>query len=199
MCSKLYSFDFDATLFDTPDENLGKKIWEEKTGKKWPYIGWWSKSETLDNDIFEIKLNDWVYKEYLKSSSEDNSLRVLITGRLNFVPNMRNNVLKTLRKDNITFDEILTIKNKDEEKINGKEGVYLNWGGDTFNFKKQLFEKLIEKTNCEEFIMYDDRIEHIERFKNWAKSKDFKITIIDVINKNKFIYGNKSKKTNQKI
>ena len=35
MITKLVAFDFDRTLFATPDDITGKTIWEKKTGKKY--------------------------------------------------------------------------------------------------------------------------------------------------------------------
>ena len=66
---------------------------------------------------------------------------------------------------------------------NGNQGVYLNLSGDTFRFKTKLFEQLIKLTKCDHFIMYDDRHEHLVRFKEWAKEQNVKVTVVDVVNK----------------
>ena len=57
MYQTLYCFDFDDTLIHTMLPDPGMQIWEEKTGKPWPYIGWWSKFETLDMDIFDMSFD----------------------------------------------------------------------------------------------------------------------------------------------
>jgi hypothetical protein len=90
----------------------------------------------------------------------------MATGRLNKVPKMRENVEKILNQHNLSFDEI-----------------HLNWGGDTFRFKTKLFEELIEKTKCDHFTMYDDRIEHLNKFEDWAKEQSIPITIVNVVSK----------------
>lgn len=169
---KLYSYDFDDTLVYSPRPENGKKTWEEETGETWPYNGWWSKVETLDTDIFYIPKNEWVYKEYLKSKAEGDSYMILATGRLDKIKGMRESIEKILIQHNLSFDEI-----------------HLNWGSDTFKFKTTLFEKLIEKTKCEHFIMYDDRFEHLKNFKKWATNQDIKITIVDVVNKKKYNFN----------
>ncbi len=166
----LYSFDFDDTLCYTKRPEEGIIEWKQKTGLEWPYNGWWSKAETLDPDIFYTPKNEWVYQRYLEAVADENSYIIMATGRLNKVSKMRDNIEKILNQHNLSFDEI-----------------HLNWGGDTFRFKTKLFEKLIEKTNCENFIMYDDRQLHIEEFKEWAKDVSCKVKIVDVINKNEYM------------
>jgi hypothetical protein len=163
---KLYSFDFDKTLFETPEPELGKPLWKEKTGKEWPYKGWWSKHENLDIDIFDIPANDWVIDKYIDAKKENDKHIILATGRLKWVKGMRGAIDKILDKNNLEFD-----------------GVYLNNKGDTYNFKTNLFEKLIKETKCEEFIMLDDRLEHLIKFEKWAETINCPVTIIDVINK----------------
>lgn len=180
----LYSFDFDDTMCHTMLPDPGMEIWQKETGTPWPHRGWWSKPETLDLEIFDTPLNQWTYRQYLESCKETDSLRILATGRLQKVPGMRQGIEKILNNHNVSFDEVWVIKSGDKEQDgNGKNGIYLNWGGDTFNFKTTLFEKLIEITGCDRFVMYDDRSEHIERFEDWASGQKVPVTIIDVVNK----------------
>lgn len=160
---KLVSFDFDDTLFFTPKPLEGKLIWNEVTGKAWEYDGWWSKSETLDMNVFDIKLNDFVYDEYLKYIGADNHV-ILATGRLDSRKvSLKNEVNAVLDANKLSFD-----------------GVYLNTGIDTFDFKSRLFEKLIDEVKPDEFIMYDDRELHIDKFIEWAKNQKCDVTICDV-------------------
>ena len=76
----LYSFDFDNTLCYTKSPEEGIPEWEQKTGLKWPYNDWWSKSETLDTDIFYTPKNEWVYQRYLEAVSDENSYIIMATG-----------------------------------------------------------------------------------------------------------------------
>jgi hypothetical protein len=129
-------------------------------------------------------MNNWTYKEYLKVAEDPDSLRILATGRLQKVPGMRQNIEKILNENNFSFDEIWVIESADEkQKGNGEKGIYLNWGGDTFDFKTTLFSKLIEITKCEKFVMYDDREAHLSRFEDWAQTQQIPITIVDVVRK----------------
>ncbi len=164
---KLICFDFDDTLFFTPKPEEGKHIWKSVTGVEWKYDGWWGKSESLDTKVFDIKLNDFAHKEYLKHVSDKENYVVLATGRLDSNKvSLKKEVNDILDANNLKFD-----------------GVYLNTGGDTFKFKSRLFERLIENVNADEFIMYDDRKIHIEQFAEWAKTQKCNVTIVDVINK----------------
>ena len=168
---RLISFDFDDTLCHTPKPEEGKIIWKEKTGTDWPYGGWWGRDESINPDIFDIPVNPWVYKKYLEAVADPDNYVILATGRLQKVENMRKYVDMILSKHNISFDEI-----------------YLNWGGDTYNFKTKLFEQLIEKLGVNEFIMYDDRSEHLVRFEEWAEEHHVQVTVVDVVNKKETIF-----------
>ena len=166
---KLICFDFDDTLCHTLKPEEGKVIWKEKFGTDWPHRGWWSKPETLDLDIFDTKINPYVYQEYLKAVSDPDNYVFCATGR---IEKLRTEVETVLHKLNLSFDS-----------------VYLNNGGDTFTFKCRLFAKLISELQPAEFIMYDDRFEHLVEFEKWAETIDCKITIIDVINKTTKIFN----------
>jgi len=185
MSITLYSFDFDDTMCHTVLPEDGEKIWFEKTGTKWPYKGWWSKPETVDLEYFDTPKNEWVYQEYLNARKDEDSVIILATGRLQKVPGMRENIIEILNKHNLSFDEVWKIESSDEhQNNNGQDGIYLNWGGDTYAFKTTLFEKLIEITNCEHFVMYDDREAHLSRFEEeWAEKQKCKVTIVDVVKK----------------
>lgn len=159
--NKLISFDFDDTLVHTTLPVEGKEIWKEKTGEDWPYRSWWSRPESLDMDVFEIPLNKKIYRRYKQVISDPNNYVILATGR---VAPLRDEVYKILGHYGLSFDE-----------------THLNPGIDTFEFKSNLFAKLIKKLKPKEFIMYDDREEHLIRFREWAKTMPCKVTIFDAI------------------
>jgi hypothetical protein len=159
---------------------------------KFPHDGWWSKPESLDLRVFDIPVNPWVYQKYLEACSEEGTLPVMATGRLDKSvkgtrpgrkPDLTKQVLDILRSHNIDFGD----------------HYYLCTGdGDTYRFKTKLYEGLINKYRPEVFVMYDDRQDHLAKFPIWAEDMDCEVQIIDVtktdktpiiINKNK--YGNK--------
>lgn len=173
MYKRLVTYDFDSTLFHTPCEEEGRKIWKEKVGYNFPYNGWWGKSESIDPEIFHIPLNQWVYRKYLEDVSNSENYVILATGRLAKVKGMRKNLDAILNSNNISFDE-----------------VHLNWGGDTFNFKTKLFEELSAKLKVKEILMYDDRHEHLCKFYNWAEEQPVDIHIVDVVHKRERKFNN---------
>jgi hypothetical protein len=181
MYDKLEVFDFDGTFFHTTDQHEGKRIWLEKTGLVWPYNGWWGKSETLNPDIFYSPVNQWVLSKYKAAMDDPKTCVILATGRLKKVANMRTYIEMILDENGITFDEM----------GDGNAGIYLNWGGDTFMFKTKLFEQLMSKLKVKDLIMYDDRHEHIVKFKEWAIGQRADVTIIDVTNKKTTVIENK--------
>jgi hypothetical protein len=176
---KLVSFDFDDTLVHTPFPDEGKLIWKEKTGTNWPHRGWWSKPESLDTDIFEIPLNNKIYNRYQKLISDPSNYVILATGR---VKPLEKEVNKILGDYDLTFDE-----------------VHLNPGTDTFDFKSKLFSELIYDLEPEEFIMHDDRQEHLVRFVEWSKNMPCKVTIIDAITGQEFKTENSLKEAIKRI
>jgi hypothetical protein len=161
--NKIVCFDFDGTLCHTHNQIEGEKIFKEKTGLDWPYTGWWSKPESLDMDIFNIQVNQWVYRKYLEAVAEENTYVILATGR---IEKLRSEVETVLNHHNLSFNEVL-----------------LNWGSDTFNFKCKAFENLINRLKVKEFTMYDDRYDHLNRFKTWAIGQKACINIININNK----------------
>jgi len=163
---KLISFDFDDTLVHTPLPNEGKKIWKEKTGEDWPHRGWWSKPESLDTEIFDIPLNKKIHKRYQQAIKDPDNYVILATGR---IEPLKDEVYEILGDYGLSFDE-----------------THLNPGIDTFEFKSNLFAKLIYELQPEEFIMYDDRQEHLVRFVAWANAMPCKVTIIDAISGEEF-------------
>lgn len=159
----IVSFDFDGTLFHTSEPVGGKEIFKNKMGIDWPYSGWWSKPETLNLDIFPTPINGYVHREYVKWSSDPESIVILATGR---IERIRKEVENVLNFHGLEFDSI-----------------HLNPGMETFLFKSKLFEKYIKEYNPTRLIMYDDRQEHLHKFGIWGETQKCEIHIIDVIRK----------------
>jgi len=153
-------------LVHSPLPQEGKLIWKEKTGEDWPHRGWWSKPESLDMEIFDIPLNKKIYRRYKKAISDPDNYVILATGR---IAPLKDEVYTILEHYGLSFDE-----------------THLNPGIDTFEFKSNLFAKLIYELQPEEFIMYDDRQEHLVRFVGWANAMPCKVTIVDAISGEEF-------------
>lgn len=75
----VHIYDFDGTLFLTPDRQEGEKIYFEKTGKSWASTkkkGWWNLAETLDYP-FEIRVGP-AYEPFLTSVKQKDCLIILV-------------------------------------------------------------------------------------------------------------------------
>lgn len=168
--TKLAVFDFDGTLIDTPLSDTGRLEYEKKTGKPWPHEGWWSKAESLDMTIFDIKPIPSVKEAYHFEKSKDEVLLIMLTGRMiNKKIDFTNHVKHILDTHGFEFDEYI-----------------LNRGGSTDVSKIKSMEKLLEKhTDVVEMELWDDRIEHIPIFEAWGKKQlesgrlsKFKINVV---------------------
>lgn len=150
--TKLAIFDFDGTLIMTELPESGKFIWEEKTGKPWPYVGWWSKPESLDMEVFDNKLIPSVKEAYDKVKTEDETLTVMMTGRK---LSLATQVMKILKMHDLEFDE-----------------CHFNTGGATEVCKLRTIDKLLNKyTQVNEISIWEDREEHIHFFHDYLVKK----------------------------
>jgi hypothetical protein len=163
--TKVSVFDFDGTLIDTEMEDVGKKIWEKSTGKKWEHRGWWSKRESLDVDIFENEPFDDIVTEFKKEIEDDNTFVSLCTGRI--VP-LRKQVEAILDKYDFVFDEVVLAGQKPWNK----------GAGDTLKFKINYLDDLKNRfPNLEEIEFWDDRNAHIDTFRQWGKLQEIPVQI----------------------
>ena len=160
---KIVIFDFDSTLVNTMNPDDGKRLWMEKKGEPFPKGSWWANIESLNTEVFDHPVNEWVREHYITHSAEENSVVFLVTGR---IKRMEPGVLKILDTHNLTFKE-----------------VHCNPKSDTFPFKIGIYEqKIKDYPNATELIMYDDRQEHLGKFVEWGKAQAIKITVIDAVN-----------------
>lgn len=151
--TRLESFDFDGTLIDTPLPEFGKPIWEKAYGKEYPHVGWWSKIESLDTSIFEMKALPQVAAAYKEAKSRPDTMTIMLTGRRNKEPLM-SAVKGILSSKGMTFDQYL-----------------FNYGGETSANKiDQLNNILNVNPSIVEVVLFDDRDTHIPTFEAWGQS-----------------------------
>ena len=149
---KVSIYDFDGTLIKTPEPELGKKIWKEKTGEDYPHKGWWGKRESLDIDIFEHEPFADIVSEFNKSKTESHTFTVLLTGRI--IP-LTNEVLAILNKYNLVFDDVVLTGDK---RFQGDSN-------NTLSFKVNYLNSLQGQfPNLEQIEFFDDRREHHATF-----------------------------------
>ena len=146
----LVVFDFDATLIKTTLPDVGKGMWSSHHGIEYPHVGWWGRKESLDSDVFDNDMNDWVHDQY-KTCVDRGYSKILLTGRMK---KLRNEVNSVLDKHNIDMD-----------------GVYLS-SGNTLSYKLYKMNQIIEqnKETLEKVVLYDDRLEHNSEFVEWSNS-----------------------------
>lgn len=164
---KVSIFDFDGTLIDTALPDVGKKIWKEKTGDDYPHRGWWSKKETLDIDVFDNEPFDDMVDAYNVESSNPNTYVVLCTGR---IIRLTTPVTKILDKYGFEFDDVIL---NGDRRYSGK-----GMDNNTMAFKIRVLGDMVNQfPNIEELEFWDDRLEHVATFKQWAKQQKIKVTI----------------------
>jgi len=156
--TKIAIFDFDGTLVNTPHPDSGKKEWEEKTGKEYPHIGWWSKRESLNTDIFDIQSIKSTIVDYFAETDDPNTLVIMLTGRL---PQQAEQVEKILNDRGLVFDE-----------------YHYKGNGATLNSKINTIKSLLNRYPNVDFIeMYEDREPHAISFEEWGKENGVNIKV----------------------
>ena len=101
MIKTLSFFDFDQTLFNTPLPESGKRIWEEKTGEEYPHVGWWSRVESLDSNVFDIQPFPSVLNQLRNDISKSDTYTVMLTSRMN---KLKPQIEILLNNHDIVFD-----------------------------------------------------------------------------------------------
>lgn len=101
---RLVIFDFDGTLIDSPEKEIGMKTWEEKTGQPYPHVGWWGRKESLDTNIFDIKPFPNVLAELENEKNIPDTSVVILTSRME---KLRPEVENILNLNNIVVDDVL--------------------------------------------------------------------------------------------
>jgi FMN phosphatase YigB (HAD superfamily) len=150
--TKIKIFDFDGTLVDTPLPETGKVEYQEKTGKQWPYEGWWGRHESLDMEVFEMPTVPMVMDAYKEAKADPNNIVVMLTGRMQ---KLSQDVKNILDAKGLSFDDYL-----------------YNRGGETGDAKMKDMDILLKKyPEADEIEMWDDRIAHIPRFEEWGAKK----------------------------
>lgn len=148
---RLAVFDFDGTLFKSPEKETGKKIWKEKTGKDYPHVGWWGRKESLDTDVFDIKPFPNVLAQLNKEKATPDTQVVILTSRME---KLRSEIEKILDDNYIVVDDVLLKK--------GGKG------------KGEVILKIADyNPDLEEIIVYDDYMnKNAEKVTEYTNIKD---------------------------
>jgi len=112
---RLYVFDLDGCLMDSPTPDVGKILWKEKMGSEYPHLGWWGRKESLDTKVFDIKPISRI-EEILRSQIErEDTYCVILTSRME---KLRPQVEQVLIKTGLSVDELIM---KKSEKSKGEK------------------------------------------------------------------------------
>ena len=124
--TQLFVFDFDGTLFDSPEPKEGKELYEKWSGKKWPHKGWLSWPESL---LPPIKIHPGpALPEFRQHVSRAGSLTAVVTGR---VERTEIAVIAALENAQINPDRVILKPNTSDET--------------TANFKARILRELLEE------------------------------------------------------
>jgi hypothetical protein len=154
--TKLHVYDFDGTLVLSPLPEFGKPKWEEFHGKEFPHVGWWSKLESLDTDIFEMRVLPQVADFYNESYTQEDTMNIMLTGRRGGKKNeaLMAAVRAILDSRGLIFDS-----------------YHFNYRGETSEFKIGELERILsENPDIVEVTLYDDRLSHEEGFRVWGNT-----------------------------
>jgi hypothetical protein len=132
---RLCIMDFDGTLINSPLPEEGKSMWEKYYNKKFPYIGWWGRPESLDLNVFDIKPFLTELKQFKKERITPNTYIIILTSR---IEKLRPQVQAVLDKNNIVADKL------DMKRVEGDKG-------------KKLLRYIQEFPDLKVVNVYDDR------------------------------------------
>ena len=158
---RIVIYDFDGTLFRSPDRDEGEVLYLEGTGQEFPFAGWWGRIETLQPPIVpEVPPAEmWIaetVEAYRKDAQDKDTHLVLMTGR----PfKIRRRVEEILHGADIRFHDYF---------YRGMKGTR---GRDTFEIKINIIEGELMHPAVEVLEIWEDRPEHASGFMTKAKEQ----------------------------
>ncbi len=142
---KLHVFDFDGTLFRSPEKPEG---WAG---------GWWGRLESLSPPLVPQHpdfdwWNDSVVSAAKKAIAKPDEMAVLVTGRI--------------QKFSLRLKELLK-----QAGLTGFDAIYLSGGGPTDAYKIGVMKELLEKyPTIRGVAIWEDRSEHLRKFADWVEA-----------------------------
>lgn len=155
---KLIIYDFDGTIFKSPNRQQGENIYLEQTQQNLPFTGWWGRLESLMPPIIPLLPDqNWfvtkTVEHYHKHSTDKNNKLVLMTGRPIYI---KNRVLEICDCQNLEFEEHYFRGHKNDK------------GNNTLEVKQNQILDLI-KFDVNSIEIHEDRTHHVSEFCNFAK------------------------------
>lgn len=143
--TKLHVFDFDKTLFRSPERPEG---WEG---------GWWGKLDSLSPPLVPKQpddewWNDSVVKAAKRAIANADVMAVVVTGRL--------------QKFSLRLTELLA-----QAGLSGFDAVYLSGGGPTDAYKLGVLKELLaDNPTVRGVALWDDNGEQLRKFADWVEA-----------------------------
>lgn len=175
--SEVNIFDFDGTLFRSPEPNFTK--WSsEAVGKLKGHprdrgLGWFQEVITLSAPYVPVApgeewWNQQLVKRVRESMASESAVTVLLTGR---TESYRENIQTLISHLNLAFD-VVGLKSPPEMK--------------TMEFKKEFIDGLVAKYKPRKINMWEDRPNHLEEFSRFLLEKkqlqgiDFEVHFVEM-------------------
>lgn len=148
---RLAIFDLDKTIFNTPEAQDGKRVWSRTKGEDYTMKGWWSKPESLDTNVFDIKPFPAVLAQLNREKITPDTVVVILTSRMERLRPQVENILKI---NNIYVDELILKEGKEDK-------------GDI------ILKIAIYNPDLKEIVVYDDFMDKDEsKIAEYTKIKD---------------------------
>jgi tRNA nucleotidyltransferase (CCA-adding enzyme) len=158
--TSISAYDMDGTLLNTPLENEGREEWEKRTKEKFPFIGWWGRSESLDTQIFDIKPFPNILSHYMKDFNDKNNYTLILTNR---VQKLDDTIIRVFKENNIPIYDLNTKAGRENK------GERL----------KLIYEKF---PNVKIINFYDDDMRHLNDVRETFESKNLTLNLFLVKN-----------------
>ena len=165
--TNLYIFDFDGTLFSTPEPKESRRLYENYTGKKWERKGWLVWPESL---LPPVKTSPGpalpTYREHVGQAG---SMTVILTGRIN---RTKTGLLQVLDNYKVYPEQLITKPDKDDES--------------TPAFKARIVQQLLKKFHDITLVKFwDDNPKNLAAVHNLSMSathRHIHFEIVDATN-----------------
>lgn len=179
--NKVVIWDFDGTIFKSPDREAGELSYFEATGKTFPFDGWWGRLESLMPPVVPEKPGEeWLIAStiaaYRESAKDQNAEMILMTGR---PYKNRHRVLEICNHFDLTFHK---------HYFRGQPGQR---GRDTLEIKTNFIQDDLIHPELQILEIWEDRIEHTSAFMDLAKSwkakysKHLQKVVVNCVTQNK--------------
>jgi len=173
--SRVVIYDFDGTIFNSPDRETGELALFEATGQTFTFPGWWGRLESLMPPVVPEKPGDeWLIPAtvaaYREDAKDEHSELILMTGR----PfKNRKRVLEICNHFDLLFHE---------HYFRGQPGQR---GRDTLEIKMNFIQDDLIHPGLKTLEIWEDRPEHVSAFldlaKRWKSKYQIGVVIHDAL------------------